>query len=358
MGFFSSLGNIAGSLLQSTGIPLVEGIGAGISSLSSQSSARDQLRDEQNFSAYQAQLDRDFQKSEREAAQEFNLEMWNMNNEYNSPAAQLERAAAAGINPNSVISGLSGTTSSSPVTTSPSSGATASSPGSLAGSILANDIQMAYLLAQTRKTNAEAQGQEQENSYDKLTMNDRIRAAKYVADDLEVTINGKKMDNALKFQLFNHLSSKNQLELQEMVETVNKIRTEILSSKQSIKESEARVDYIESQTKGQNIQNDILAQKRAFAAATGVPEGTDVEEAVYGLIMEGRFGEVVNNFISNVEETVEDRVDTFTGKGTYRKGKKIFMNISNKVGRIFNNALDKVSNFMFSDTPEPPLYNH
>ena len=50
----------------------------------------------------QAQINRDFQREERLAAQEYELDMWNRNNEYNSPHAQLERYKQAGINPNAM----------------------------------------------------------------------------------------------------------------------------------------------------------------------------------------------------------------------------------------------------------------
>lgn len=43
---------------------------------------------------------------------QFNREQWNLNNEYNSPAAQMARARAAGINPNVVASGASSVASS------------------------------------------------------------------------------------------------------------------------------------------------------------------------------------------------------------------------------------------------------
>ena len=42
------------------------------------------------------------------------LEMWNMNNAYNDPSAQMERLRQAGLNPNLVYGGGATTTASAP----------------------------------------------------------------------------------------------------------------------------------------------------------------------------------------------------------------------------------------------------
>ena len=94
-------------------------------------------RDEMKYNAEQAQINRDFQREEREQSQEFEVDMWNKNNEYNSIGSQLERAKAAGVSPNAVIGGNYTTVASQPVTTSPANGSQASYssglPSSLAG---------------------------------------------------------------------------------------------------------------------------------------------------------------------------------------------------------------------------------
>ena len=51
---------------------------------------------------------------------DFNLEMWNKNNEYNSPQAQMQRFKDAGLNPNLIYSqGSAGLSSSPPVKNAP-----------------------------------------------------------------------------------------------------------------------------------------------------------------------------------------------------------------------------------------------
>ena len=123
------LGKIGDALLG--GIPnMVSGvIGAGAGLL--------QAKQERKFNAEQAELNRQFQTGEREAAQDWNLEMWNKQNEYNTPKAQLERAMAAGINPNAAVQGISGSSNAGSVQgSSGQSGSQASAPGSVAGSLM------------------------------------------------------------------------------------------------------------------------------------------------------------------------------------------------------------------------------
>lgn len=71
----------------------------------------------------------EYQTAEREAAQQFNVDMWNMNNEYNSASSQMQRMVDAGINPNNAASAVAGTNaSSSPVSTQGQSGVMGSAP--------------------------------------------------------------------------------------------------------------------------------------------------------------------------------------------------------------------------------------
>lgn len=77
------------------------------------------------FNASEALKNRDFQTSEREASQQWNLDQWNRENVYNDPSAQRARMEAAGFNPyNMNIDPGSGSTSGAQ--SSPGSGSPAS----------------------------------------------------------------------------------------------------------------------------------------------------------------------------------------------------------------------------------------
>ena len=84
------------------------------------------------FNASEALKNRDFQTSEREASQQWNLDQWNRENAYNDPSAQRARMEAAGFNPYNMNIDT-GSASTSGAQSSPGSGsqATASQTPSL-----------------------------------------------------------------------------------------------------------------------------------------------------------------------------------------------------------------------------------
>lgn len=84
------------------------------------------------FNASEALKNRDFQTSEREASQQWNLDQWNRENTYNDPSAQRARMEAAGFNPYNMNIDA-GSASTSGAQSSPGSGsqATASHTPSL-----------------------------------------------------------------------------------------------------------------------------------------------------------------------------------------------------------------------------------
>lgn len=67
-----------------------------------------------------SQLNYQNQKKLAEQQNQFNLDMWRMNNEYNSPQAQMKRFEQAGLNPNLIYGqGTAGNSSSPPQMTTP-----------------------------------------------------------------------------------------------------------------------------------------------------------------------------------------------------------------------------------------------
>lgn len=87
------------------------------------------LQEQQNFQSNQAQLGRDWSEEMMSKANQWNLDQWNRENEYNLPENQKARLLAAGINPALAMQGASsvGQAASSP------SSASAPSPASPSG---------------------------------------------------------------------------------------------------------------------------------------------------------------------------------------------------------------------------------
>lgn len=85
-------------------------VGLGMDWLQSQSN----LQNQKDLAKYSAQM----QMALNQQTQDYNLQMWNLTNEYNSPKAQMQRYKDAGLNPN-LIYGQSNTTGMAPMMDAP-----------------------------------------------------------------------------------------------------------------------------------------------------------------------------------------------------------------------------------------------
>lgn len=111
----------------------------------------------------QNQRNLDAQREENQKARDYNTMMWEKNNAYNDPSAQMERLKNAGINPHLAYSnGQLMNTSNAPASSSASS-----LPAGIAPQMDVNGLMMAMrqsaeiglIKAQTKKTESEAQSQ-------------------------------------------------------------------------------------------------------------------------------------------------------------------------------------------------------
>jgi len=111
------------------------------------------------------QMNNEFNAAEAEKARQFQLDMWNRENEYNSASSQLQRLSQAGLNPYLMMTGGNAGTASSVGSTSP---ATAASPLSMQRqdfSGLSNALSSALQIAnQTKETNANVQSLQSQKS--------------------------------------------------------------------------------------------------------------------------------------------------------------------------------------------------
>lgn len=348
-------------------------------------SADDQWSKEAGFNANQAQINRDFQRSERLASQEFNLDMWNRSNAYNSPAQQLERAKAAGINPNAAIEGMS-SGSSSPVTTSPMSGSMASAPGSLAASMLLQDATISNLMANTRKANAEADNSTYELTWNKMTETQRYDSLVNMNDKTKQEISKLfretahiDFDESMQEATFRWFSRKSEEEINVMMEQLNLLRNqsaEVIANI-DLKNSETRLnnekrttevfnqrkiasdivytdnmsEKVEAETTGIQIDNDLKSLELEFSNVTGIPSGTPESEALFFLWCSGRFDDFLTcvsfqaddalttldkrTLFSNTVEIADDNQSFSSGYNWFRQSPPYLRTYNNRKG-LFN----------------------
>lgn len=114
----ASSGGFVSGLLGSLGSGLVNGIvGLGTDYLTSQNQYKNDMKSLEQQNQYNlAMADKTFGQNQSLAEQDYqrNLNMWNLQNQYNSPTMQMARLRAAGLNPNLVYGGgnVSGLTTS------------------------------------------------------------------------------------------------------------------------------------------------------------------------------------------------------------------------------------------------------
>lgn len=114
------------------------------------------------------QMNNDFNAAEAEKARQFQLDMWNRTNEYNSAFAQRSRLEEAGLNPYLMMNGGSAGTAQSSGSSAPASASPPLAMQRQDFSGLSNTLSSALQIAnQTKETNANVQTlQSQKSLYD------------------------------------------------------------------------------------------------------------------------------------------------------------------------------------------------
>lgn len=290
---------------------------------------------EMAFNAEQAQLNRDYQTSERIAAQDWDEEMWNKNNEYNSASAQVQRMLQAGINPNTAFgNGYTSAEAAAPTTT-PQSGGAASYSSSMASSILSALTDQNLKMAQIDNLKANTESTQINTKF--IGKRATAEIAKIYSD---IGINDFNKD--LQERTFALFDKKTRAECDVMMETLNKLRNENLEILKNLDLKDAEIQKIfseialnkkqgnkldseialnnkqgnklDAETRGQNIDNAIEQIVLEFSDATGIPVGASEQQGLFYLWKEGRMQEVYDKIKINQTES-DDPIKHASGMG-------------------------------------------
>lgn len=285
MGFLDTLGKVFGAVAAPFTL-----IGDAVGNIMSNNSTKQ--TNEANLQINK--MNNEFAANEAEKVRQFTVDMWNKQNEYNSPAAQAERRAAAGLNPYMDIdSGLSG-----PVGTSMASPSSAAAQQPMdwrsLGSSFGNAIQLGMSALQTNagvqqlqgsKAVADAQALQllSEVDWGKLTPQYRqllhdtgimrfnlgIDSDRAQLDNLrwtsklyEAQRTGMLLDNDSKRILNRYLDDAQQLQLDIEAQRLANMVLEGRMTRKQIQNIIADTIRIKAVAKGQKISNSI-AQKTA-----------------------------------------------------------------------------------------------
>lgn len=292
------------------------------------------------FSKYQ---DWQYNTAERLAVQQWEEEMWNKQNEYNSPENQLRLAMEAGINPNAIFGNGNSFVPASGLSVSPMSSSGSSFGGSssgLASSMLMQDAQMLNAFASARKTMADADIAETQAKFDKETYNARVKQVEGIAQKVFKELNMLDLDADIKQKTYDWFAKKSDVELQQMSTQLNTMRNEAIASGMQldtirleqgklvydIAQSQANIENTEANTAKTNqetanlsVQNDILQSEAGlkqlelnFSSITGIPVGTPEFNIQYMLWANGKWSQL-SSLNAETAKTPWDKAGSFIG---------------------------------------------
>lgn len=234
-------------------------------------------------------MNQEYQTSERLAAQEYNTSMWNAQNEYNSIGAQIERAKAAGVNPNAVLGITQGNLASTPA-------ASHGQAGGIAGSLPAVSGDAQSRAAQISALNSDIANKDADTA-NKTADTDNKRVTRKILDETLDQAANKTLRDKFEYTVFVDKSLK---ELEMM-----KKQLDILSKEYDIKSQ----TYENLKTSG---AYDKL--KYNFAKILGVPvEASDTDKLLHDYIS-GDLDNFANRLIAVMSGDVATSVDDAIGK--------------------------------------------
>lgn len=339
-------------------------------------SADMRAKKDREWNSREAEKNRRYQTAEREAAQEWNLEQWNRENEYNSPAAQMQRAIEAGMNPNAAIQGISGSSNAGQLVTSGQSGSAAGGKMNNAVSTFGNSVndywsamlakeqikdtmatrpgRIAEIFESSREKSASADEKRQEIKNKKqeyknlIQIADKLkidtdaadyalnRARRFEKDELESV---RAYTNTLKQQYENMKKSGELIEEQKKTE-----QSQQAANYASANSSNANAEYTSQLEENAKTQKKIAEQdlsvatvKAQLANDYGVTNATDADAAmmigyVKGTLSEAEFNRWLefrlskrdaDNYVSSPWTIIDKGADglkkgNIAGKGSYK----------------------------------------
>lgn len=262
------------ALLVGAGASAAGGLANGfISSSSSKNIADKQINAQKqenqinrDWQTEQAEIARNFNQSERVAAQDWQKAMIDFQNEYNSPVNQAARYRDAGLNPNVVMSGqsqsISATPSGSPQSSSPTVG---SVQGLSPVSQQPLDLQlpqMANAVASMLTGVANAKKAGVETSWLEKSMDLNLRNLSADASLKDITSKGIQLDNALKSMKFPSDIKRAIADAQKAAydavisfETIGKVKneTELISTQKRLNDALSKLHDTNTQLVGLDV---------------------------------------------------------------------------------------------------------
>lgn len=217
-----------GKFFAGAGGALIGGALSGISNLFGAHSQNQTVEKQLAAAREEAEKTRKWQTSEREAQNDWNYNLWQANNEYNTPAAVQARLQAAGINPdlyatNGALQGSSVQAQGGHTPSGPVADTSAWNRYKPIGTVASQALADTALAAQVAKTNAETEGQHHTN--DILASDASFRDAfnQGQLDTMESTI----LVNGSKIKLNDAQASQARSMVEQINASIKKVKSEV-----------------------------------------------------------------------------------------------------------------------------------
>lgn len=266
---------------------------AQVSAELSRKQALEQIEKDREYNSIEAEKAREWSREERIASQEFNLDMWNRNNEYNSPVNQVKRMKEAGLNPNML--GSNPNFASSPVTTRAGSGASASnsSGASFVAPSMGQSAAMLTAIGNYQNQVAQSNKTAVETRWDEITFDKRLQNLDENIREIASRYNLNNEQTKQLEELNKWVASKSKAELDLILAKLNTEKeNQWLISAQTLKTiNEAnKIGFEQASAKLDFNQKELEAM---FSRETGIPYNANDFQLAYWLWSQDKFEDYV-----------------------------------------------------------------
>lgn len=256
-----------------------------------------QQQREQAFNAEQAEIarlwneqealkNRQFQRGERIATQNWNLEQWNRENEYNSPEAQMDRMVKAGINPNVAAqsiggngAGSSGVVRSTPATGSQAAGSPAATAPSFANTmaeLVGNSMDDMWnnggVIAQTIHQQIQNKNAQRKLDAEIGSLLSNIGLTEAQTKNTEASTGNINADTGYKQAMTEYVKA-------DFTRLVQKTPYEIKAAKLSCQKLLADIDFTNAQTNLAEAQEGLAEAQTGLVGKQGAQIDQNIEES-------------------------------------------------------------------------------
>lgn len=242
--------------------PLSAGIGA-VGSLAGNIMQSINAKKQREFDLRENEKNRAWNSAQAEKANQWSIDQWERNNQYNAPEAQMQRALAAGLNPDLMYGQSSGgaIASQSPqvTPTSPSSPTSSASFNNLPnyGNVVSSAMQMGLVEAQIEKTKADTQNTDADTS-NKISENGIISA-----DALSrAALNEQTLELGKSSVYVNHTVGKmNHKQLEVMSAHIGSLDAQTNSMYESISTAKAQQMNLNAATMEAQVRTTLMSKQ-------------------------------------------------------------------------------------------------